>query len=72
LATASRYYNPVNLEEHYNQLYTSLEVNNVLFMRNTGLRAGIKIGFDTGEIFSSNLGAMVTVRKDGFITRFKR
>jgi hypothetical protein len=72
LATASRYYNPVNLKEYYNQLYTSLEINNIFFVRNAGLRAGIKVGFDTGEIFSSNLGAMVTVRKDGFIRRSKK
>ncbi|MBO0933195.1 capsule assembly Wzi family protein [Fibrella aquatilis] len=66
LVTANRYYEWPNTKKYYDQLYTSLEVNNLLRLNASGLQAGVKLAFDSGRIFSSNLGGMLTIRKEGF------
>ncbi|WP_460961007.1 capsule assembly Wzi family protein [Spirosoma litoris] len=67
LVTANKYYEWPMIEKNYNQLYMSLEANNISLGNPTGLKAGIKLAYDTGDIFTNNLGVMVMIRKEGMI-----
>ena len=67
MATTNKYHEWPNTAKYYNQFYSSLEINNISLGRSNGLKAGVKLAYDTGAIFTSNFGTMLTIRKTGII-----
>lgn len=67
LATGSRYYEFDYSTKTYDQLSVSLELANLVMMGNANM--GLKLAYDTGAIFASNLGGMLMLRKTGLLTR---
>ena len=67
MATTNKYHEWPNTAKYYNQFYSSLEINNLLINKTSWLKAGIKLAYDTGDIFSNNFGAMLTLKRVGII-----
>ncbi|MBN8820849.1 MULTISPECIES: capsule assembly Wzi family protein [unclassified Spirosoma] len=67
LATGSRYYEFDYSARTYDQLSMSLELTNLVLSGSVNM--GLKLAYDTGAIFTGNLGGMLTIRKTGFLTQ---
>ena len=68
--TANRYYEWPDLVKTYDQLYSSIEITDLPITKSRGLKANVKVAFDSGQIFSNNFGVMLTLRKEGFLRAF--
>jgi hypothetical protein len=66
MMTTTKYYEWPENGKSYNQLYTSLEISNISFGFLKGVKAGFKLAYDDGDIFSGNSGVMFKLKKEGF------
>jgi hypothetical protein len=65
LVTAAKYYEWPDNTKSYNQLYSSIDIDGISLSLK-GVKAGVKLAYDVGDIFSSNFGMFFKITKEGF------